>query len=584
MFINIFHRPKPGRLHPFYRMQQDMAHEAGLKVTLTATYAAMQDPQAVDEMKRDHQEHGDEIGLLFGEFHCPQFMEKVNNLEFSYWLYGLEDKKRIAEMFFEKFRECFGHDPVSVAAYVLDASSLNLIKEMCPSVKGGIAACFEEGVSVFHGCNHSWYLFNEGGPWGPWYPSKNHTLRPAEDKDDWVGIVAVNHLARDMVHSFEGRNDFYNTHPQNVMRGKGNDGQDCPYSLNLIDQYLSQEELNNGFSYLNLFVGANWLTHSMNFEEEPEVAQKLYRESLEYLAELKGKGKVTDMSLSEFAEWFTENRPIGTPEVYLAREILYGSGKHYVWYIDPKVRVLIDTTQGGSIGDLRPYAAQLDGATGPDTPRLLDGAYPFLIQSQRRAGLANHSFDGTRTTLQVACNGETKDLGIYRTKCASIETDEEGTHVRLTPVKLSFKNGVTAYIETIYHFPGEGKVIIERKVKDASDLDAELTLTEYFKGCYGTTEYAQEMSGIKLSVHGSTEEEIEYAYKCRTVETKDALRVLAQIPQISTEVSLEVIDGPAETGKVIEGFLFNPFFTLTLSKTIKSERSIKTCLTVAKLQ
>ena len=583
MIVNILHRPKLGELYPFYRMQQDMAHELKLKVTLFATYPALLDRAMIDEMKREHEEYGDELGLLFGEFHCTEFTKKVPNQEFAYWLYSVEDKKLIAEMLFEAFRKAFGRDPESVASYVLDSSAVSVIKGMCPAVRGGVAACFEEGVPVYHGCNHSWYLFNEGGPWGAWYPSKNHTLRPALNEKDWSGIVAVNHLGRDLVHSFEGRNDLFNTHPPNVMRGKGNDGDRCPYSLNLIDQYLYQGELNDGYSYMNIFVGANWLTHTMNFEEEPATAQKLYRESLEYCALLRDRGKMDDMTLAEFADWFRKNRPLGQPEINLATEILYGSGKQYVWYYDADERVLLDTTQGGGIGDLRPYISHLDGSVGPDSPRLADAAYPFLIQSQRRTGLANHSFDGTRTTLQAAYGEEVIDLGTCRTKCAAIQTDDEGIHVKLTPAKLTFER-LNAAVETVYHFTGGGRIIIERQVTELSDPNAELVLTEYFKGCYGTTEYPENMHGITLRVEGASDETLTFAYKCRALETADARRVSAVIPPVRTEVSLEALDGNAATGRAEEGFLFNPFYVLSMTKTVGPERSMRTCLSVAKAQ
>ncbi|NIA15345.1 MAG: hypothetical protein GWP08_14845 [Nitrospiraceae bacterium] len=277
MIITVLHRPKPGDLYPLFRLQQDMVHQLGLKATILAIWPIMNEERIVDDMLGFRRKHGDEIGLFFGDLACPEFTETTGHVQNAFWLYSAEDKRRIAGTLLERFERCFGGPPRSVAGFCLDASSLRIIKEMCPAVETACACCFEEGVPTFHGTNNSWYLFNEGGPWGPWYPSKSHTLRPALSEEDSAGVVAVPHLARDMALSYESRNDFFSSHPPNVLRGKGNDGDECPYSLNLIDEYRRQERYNNGFSYMNLFVSPNWLGHSVNFEETPEVAQKLYR-------------------------------------------------------------------------------------------------------------------------------------------------------------------------------------------------------------------------------------------------------------------------------------------------------------------
>jgi len=568
--------------YEFFRLQQRWAHELGLKVTIMASFPAMQQRHMVDDILRDADEHGDEIGLFLSDQACPEFEEKFHCAMNSIWLYSREDKRAIIEMVLARFRECFDREPVSAAAYHLDAVTMAILRELCPTVEICVAACFEEGVKNFHGCNHSWYLFNEGGPWGAWYPAKGNTLRPAADQEDAAGVIAVCHLSRDPSLSYEGRNDFWASHPANVQRGLGNEGLVHPYDFNLIDMYRAQEELNDGFSYFNVFVGPNWLTHNMNIEDPVEVSQRLYREQLEYLTELRDEGAVVDLTMGEFAAWFRANRQIGEPEVFWAKEILYGSGKHYVWHVAPDMRVLIDTEQGGSIGDLRPYVARVERFTGPDSPSLYDGSYPYVIQSQYRSGAANHSFDGTRTTLAVSHGGETIDLCTCRTKCASIERDGATTCVRLTPARLEFADGLTAAIETTYRFTGAGRIAIERRLADLSDPGAELHVREYVKACYGTTEYPEDLCGAVLSVFGDSEETIEYGYRSRTIATKNATAVAALMPQIDCEMRLEAMDGPTDCGRAVEGFLFSPYFTLTLEGELKQGRSFRTCLCLSK--
>ena len=382
--------------------------------------------------------------------------------------------------------------------FILDAGSTKLIREIAPSVKVAVAGCFEEGVKVMHGCNNSWYLFNEGMHWGPWYPSNTHSLRPAVDEEDWCGIVAVPHLTRDLVLSYEGRNDFFATHPGNVQRAQTNQGLNCPYMYNLVDQHRLQEDYNNGFSYCHIFVGAGWLEPNHNVADSEEICQKLYYDFLAYFVELRNQGACVDMTMGEFSNWYKENMSIGKSQVALAKDILYDSKKQYFWYIDPYMRVTLDANQAGSICDLRPYAGQLACTTGPDSKDKCYGSYPYVIHSQYRSGAAHHFEDGARTTLKVIYGEEKLDLCTCRTYIKSVDSNEEGTHVKFSPAKLTFSNGLTCSLETVYHFKGKGNILLERRLLELSDPTAVIRIQEYVKGCYGITEYPENMEEIKL--------------------------------------------------------------------------------------
>jgi hypothetical protein len=582
MYLNLLHRPIGGKMKELFMLQQDYAHELNLKVTVLVPFNMMHDEEIVNLVKQYEEKYGDEIGIWFDHATCPEYEQALGRRPTQLWLYSKEEKEQVVQLVIGRFREVFHRDPVSIGAYHLDAVSMKILKKECPPIKIAVAGCFEEGVKVFHGCNNSWYLFNEGMPFTPWYPSSTNSLRPAETQEEAIDIVAVPHLSRDLALSYEGRNDFFASHPANVQRGMANEGEICPYSLNLVDQYRMQEDFNDGLSYFHVFVGATWLSGNPNIQDSDEITQKLYKELLEYFVELRSKGNLVDMYMSEFSNWFRENMPVGKPQVYLAKEMLYGSGKHYFWYADPYMRVLVDAGQGGSIGDFRPYAGKTENSTGTDSPSLAIGSYPYIIQSQYRAGIAHHHRDGARTTLLVRSGDETIDLGFSRTRVIDILTDNEGIHMKLSPAKITFKSGLYASIETIYHFMGQGKIILERKISDISDRDAELELTEYFKGCYGVTEYAEDLHGISLKVKGDIEQSMDYQYKSRTIKASNAHSVSALIPQVNTEVRLESLEECTSLGEVVEGYLFNPFFTLTLQSKIKKGKGLKTCLTIAK--
>ncbi len=578
LYFNLLHRPaeNPAQRKSF-ALQQKMAHDLGLKVTLLVDYQSLCDPETVAELQGYARDFGDELGVWF--MNLPPAADSTDGRREPFiWLYADDEKQRIIKQVLDRFHTTFGVDPVSVGSYHLDAVSLQILKELAPSIQIAVAGCFEEGVRVFHGCNNSWYLFSEGMPWSPWYPSKNNSLRPAQDESDALGIVAVPHLSRDLVLSYEGRNDFFATHPANVQRAMANDGMNNPYMYNLVDQHRLQADFNDGFAYVHIFVGPAWMSNDASVQDPDEVTQGLYREFLQYFVNLREQGQAADMQMREFADWYKTNLPIGKPQVALAKEMLYGTGKHYFWYLDAFTRVLVDTTQGGSIGDLRPYAAQLESHVGANTKALWFGSYPYLIQSQYRTGNSHHFADGSRTTLLVTHKDETLDLANVRGKVAEVIRAESETTLRLTPAQLTFSDGTSVSIETTYRFLGSGKILIERKLLEGEDLRAQ----EYVKACWGVTEYPEDLRDVILTVSGQTSGEMRYDYRSREIRSETVSAVAARIPQIQTKISLET-DEARESGSVIEGYLFSPYFTLTMNGVLRAGKVLRTWLKIEKL-
>jgi len=578
LYFNLLHRPaeNPSQREAF-AFQQRMAHELGLKVTLLIDYQSMCDPETVAELQAYARDFGDELGVWF--MNLPPAADSADGRREPFiWLYADDEKRRIIKQVLERFHATFGFAPVSAGAYHLDAESLRILKELAPSIEIAVAGCFEEGARVFHGCNHSWYLFSEGMPWAPWYPAKNNSLRPAADEADALGIVAVPHLSRDLVLSYEGRNDFFATHPANVQRAMANDGMNNPYMYNLVDQHRLQADFNDGFAYIHIFVGPTWIAGDPTVQDSVEVSRQLYREFLEYFVELRKQGQAADMWMREFAAWYRQNVLIGKPQVAFAKEMLYGTGKHYFWYLDAFTRVLVDAAQGGSIGDLRPYAAQINSHTGADTKALWYGSYPYLIQSQHRTGNSHHYADGSRTTLLVTRNGETLDLANVRVKVADVTRVEGQTTLRLTPARLTFSDGMSVSIETVYRFLGGGNILIERKLLEGEDAQAQ----EYVKACWGVTEYPEDLREVVLTVTGKTSRELRYEYRSREICSEAVLAVAARIPYIQTIISL-TSDEPRESGTAIEGYLFSPYFTLTMSGTLRAGKALRTWLKIEKM-
>ena len=593
--VNIIHRPE---LSPEYaekalggakgvrdesldifRFQQDTAHKYGLKTTIQITYASLFSDVIIDLAREEHEKYGDEIGLSLLGLPCPEFRAKYKTEDFCIWMFDDATKREIIDDVFGKFYEKFGFYPESTSSYFLDAYTINYIKEKYPSVKCAVATCWEEGPKAFHTCNNSWYTFMDGGPWNPWIPSKINSHCPASDADDDSGIVAIPHLSRDLMACFDGNGSNFGTHPQNVLRGmiyyNDESEYEYPYLYNLVDQYRHLGKYNDGYSYNMMFVGPGWLNKRGRWEAPYELLAKSYDDGMKYYGKLKREGKLIDMTMSEFADFYRScHKDYSRGECALWKDILYGSEKEYFWYADPAMRTCFDFNQGGAMIDLRPYIARIPQETGIGTDNVYDASHPYLIQINYRAGYFTHyAGAGTIKSCKVSARGVTADLCLTRTM-ARFERIDGGVTVITNPVTLDL-GGLEVVVESRFTIiDGKGEVITERIIKN--DLGGEsVTFEEYFTGGFGTTEYQADMTSLTLGVDG---EEMPFSYHGKRITKANATRAYVEIPEVMTVVEM---GGDNDEALVEEGIAFSPVYHLAIKKTI-SEGGVKTWLRLQK--
>lgn len=565
-----------------FRTQQEIAHKNGLKTTIQMTYASLFNDEAVAIAKEHHEVYGDEISLTLLGLPCQEFRDKYKTKDFCIWMFSMEDKKEIVTDVFEKFYEKFGFYPESTGSYYMDADLTNFIKEKYPSVKCAVATCWEEGPKAYHTCNNSWYTFMDGGPWNPWIPSKANTHAPAANEAEDSGIVAIPHLSRDLIACYDGNGSNFGTHPQNVLRGMIYRDGEYPYLFNIVDQYRSLANYNNGYSYNMMFVGPGWMNKMGRWEAPYELLLKSYEDGMAYYGKLKNEGKLIDQTMAEFADFFRETKTYTEPECALWKDILYGSDKQLFWYADPFMRACVNMDQGGAIVDLRPYVSKLDWKVGIGTPHVQDASYPFLIQEKYRAGYFTHyAGEGTVRSAKLTYKGEEVDLCLCRTKAKFVQDGITRTLV-LDPVDIEFAT-LTCKLQTIISFEeGSSNIKIERKILEMSDKTAEVEINEYMVACYGTTEYAEDMTCVTLKVANETEEKvIPYQYKCREEQLLGATSAEAVVGAIDTKVSL-VTDKKEAVGYVKEGYAFSPMFTLGYTTKMKNKEVFATWLNLEK--
>lgn len=576
-----------------FKLQQEAAHRNGLKTTIQMTYASLFNDEAVALAKADHQQYGDEIALSLLGLPCKEFREKYKTKDFCIWMFDMEMKKSVVDDVFGKFHDCFGFYPQSTGSYYMDAALINYIKEKYPCVKCAVATCWEEGPKAYHTCNNSWYTFMDGGPWAPWIPSRVNTHAPAANAAEDSGIVAIPHLSRDLMACYDGNGSNFGTHPQNVLRGMlytpgqfnpdgSYSGQSYPYLYNLIDQYRYQARFNNGYAYNMQFVGPGWMNKMGRWEAPYELLKASYDDGCAYYGQLKKEGKLTDMTMAEFADYYREKKHYTEPECALWRDIIYGSDKQLFWYCDPYMRACVNMDQGGAIVDLRPYAAKLEWDIGIGTPHVQEAGYPYLIQEKYRAGYFTHyAGEGTVRSAKLCHNGEEVDLCLCRTH-AHFSQEGDCRKLTLDPVEVVFSD-VTVKVQTVITFrEGSSEIRMERHILEMSDPSAEVTVNEYMVACYGTTEYPEDMTSLTLNARrGEEEHPLEYAYKCREFALEGADEVSCVLPPIKTRVSL-TCEGRDKAGYYKEGYAFSPMFTLGYTGTVKEKEVFTTWLKLAR--
>ena len=97
-------------------------------------------------------------------------------------------------------------------------------------------------------------------------------------------------------------------------------------------------------------------------------------------------------------------------------------------------------------------------------------------------------------------------------------------------------------------------------------------------GCYGTTEYTEDMTSLTLGVDGQS---LSYAYRCRELSAPNAQEAWCCLPPIKTRVSM-TCQGRDSVGYAKEGYAFSPMFTLGYTGTLKEKEGFTTWLKLQK--
>jgi len=555
-----------------YAWMVERAHEAALKVTHAVGPAQARRPECTRQLAGYRDEFGDEIVMWLGP--DAEMLDECGVTEnpqfFCY--FSREAKRKLARAMVELYREAFAAPFTAAAYFNLDAYSLRVLKEAAPELVCVMALVFEEGINVLHGHRYfdlEWLCWTEGDPWWPWVPRKGNIAAPAGADDERLQLVCVPHLMRDMIQSFDARDDFFSSQPMDQMRSKSVWPGNIEYTRSFFAEHMRQADYNDGYAYYQFFETPGCLERSGHhvFDEPSEDFAKVFEEYIAFLGEQVRAGVVRQLSMAEFGDWFLGRFGARTPPtVSHWRDIRFRSGKEYVWYLDENMRVALAANRGGAVIDLRPYAAKIEKeSAGVDTEYLWDLSYPFLIQ--------NHHRYTTICKEMLRYNGIVRDLAEEFLTVKDIEKSEAETLVRFNPVEVTFGD-VSCTVENSCAFTAGGEIVRTVTIHPDGETDGTMAFCEYFRGAWGTTDLPADLAGLVLKVSDeSGQYGFPYAHLGRKIDRPDALSCEVGFPAENFRLVLEGCAG-GWTASVEEGSLFQTFYTLTLEKSLPLEDGI----------
>lgn len=302
----------------------------GFENTFLLQYDAMCRKDFVDLFLKEKDEHM-EIGVWL-ELARP-LVESVGLVWEGRWdwdwhvnpgfltAYTKKGKEALIDKIMEKFHSIFGCYPKSAGAWLLDNDSICYMKD-------------KYGLEAFCMCREQWgtdgYTLWGGYYNGPYFPSKNHFLHPAQTKEQQIHVPVFRMLGPDPIYCYyEGReslnypgNNLYTLEPT----------WSCGQSEAWVDWYFknltNQEDM--GYSYTQ--------TGQENSFGWESISNSLPMQ-MEYLNRLHKEGKIRIEKLCDSGKAFTNRYEMTPATVYSALDDWTGNGRQSVWYSCKNYRI-----------------------------------------------------------------------------------------------------------------------------------------------------------------------------------------------------------------------------------------------------
>lgn len=235
--------------------------------------------------------------------------------------YSKEEKRRIIDLIMEKFHSLFGYYPRSAGSWMLDTDSIDYMVQ-------------KYNVDAFCICREQWgtdaYTLWGGYYNGPYYPSKNHVLHPAQSRENQIDSPVIRILGPDPIYCFFEKRPDYSGIDSGLFTMEP--AWDCGQSSEWVKWYFRNfiENEDMGLSYTQ--VGQE---NSFGWER----IQKGLPMQMEILDQLVKAGKVCVEKMCDTGARFKTQFAMTPATVYSALDDWNDTGKQSVWYNCKNYRV-----------------------------------------------------------------------------------------------------------------------------------------------------------------------------------------------------------------------------------------------------
>lgn len=329
--------PYSGKISENIAAQYKITSELNIPATWLITYDVLEDRDATRELLKFK---NGEVGL-FLEVGSKLAQDSGVMLSEGSWQfanvvflsgYTQEDRVKLIETLFEKFKEKFGYYPKSVGSWWTDSYSLNYMYE-----KYGIVANLTVADQFSTDRYQVW-----GQYWGmPYYPTKYHSAIPASSVEKKLPVVVTQWAPRDPINGYYS--SLYSTQDYRV----GEVDEDIDYFKRILSLYLNEA---GDFGQVTIGLEGDFTpqAYSTNYKEQLKVAREYVNEGLAQFS-----------TMSAFANWYKSKYEDVSPAHIIRSKDLLGENREVVWYMNPSYRagILSDKDRNEvKIFDLRVYS------------------------------------------------------------------------------------------------------------------------------------------------------------------------------------------------------------------------------------
>ncbi|MFH1827093.1 MAG: hypothetical protein ABH812_01505 [bacterium] len=318
--------------------EYSVVNKLNLPATWLLTYDVLGSPSLVSLFKRMNKDQEFGIFLEVTENFSNNAGVIYNNTGFwhhanSVFLSGYKQEERIKliDTVFEKFKNEFSFYPTSVGSWWTDSYSLSYMKE-------------KYGINANLGCSDQ---FSTDGYkiWGqpfsiPFYPSKYHSGIPASDEAVKLGIVTTLWAPRDPLNGYYS--SLFSTQDY-LMAGKG---LDTEYFKKLVSIYANKND--NSFGQITI---------GLEGDLDKEVYGREYLNQILYIKSLLLKNEIEVLNMSKFSEWYRKTYPKLIESYFIKSTDLLGTNNIVTWFQNSKYRLSYEEDSNGqiTIRDFRVY-------------------------------------------------------------------------------------------------------------------------------------------------------------------------------------------------------------------------------------